>query len=119
MSYEFIIEDVLSANTRFPYQVQNSLTPECFQLSEAMVSAMISLLQMMDKLDTDDFLDEHCFNRIWLRSELTRRVPRKFIVIWKNRRKFVRRLQRKKSPHSIKLNKMNMYYFRRKVLNRE
>ena len=71
MSYEFIIEDVLSANTRFPYQVQNSLTPECFQLSEAMVSAMISLLQMMDKLDTDDFLDAHCFNRIWLRSELT------------------------------------------------
>ena len=31
----------------------------------------MSNLQIMDKLDTEDSLTEHCFNQIWLRSELT------------------------------------------------
>ncbi|MBG5929524.1 MULTISPECIES: hypothetical protein [Providencia] len=71
MSYEFIIEKELPRSAVFPYQIQNSAAPETFMMSEDAVSAMMSVLQIMDKLDTDDSLDEHCFNQIWLRSELT------------------------------------------------
>lgn len=71
MSYEFIIEDKLPHSAVFPYQIQNSAAPETFMMSEDAVSAMMSILQIMDKLDTDDSLDEHCFNQIWLKSELT------------------------------------------------
>ncbi|MBP6081160.1 MULTISPECIES: hypothetical protein [unclassified Providencia] len=71
MSYEFIIEEKLPSASVFPYQIQNSAAPETFILSEDAVSAMMSILQIMDKLDTDDSLNEHCFNQIWLRSELT------------------------------------------------
>ena len=71
MSYEFIIEDELSQSVVFPYQIQNSAAPETFRLSEDAVSAMMSILQIMDKLDTEDSLNEHCFNQIWLKSELT------------------------------------------------
>ncbi|MGG4610005.1 hypothetical protein [Providencia sp. Me31A] len=71
MSYEFIIEDELPHSAVFPYQIQNSAAPETFMMSEDAVSAMMSILQIMDKLDTEDQLDEHCFNQIWLKSELT------------------------------------------------
>nr|WP_314264776.1 hypothetical protein [uncultured Moellerella sp.] len=71
MSYEFVIEADIPANSVFPYQVQISSSPGTFRLTEPMVSAMISLLQIMDKLDTDDMLNDHCFDRIWLNSELT------------------------------------------------
>ncbi len=71
MSYEFIIEDELLSTAVFPYQIQNSAAPSTFMMSEDTVSAMMSILQIMDKLDTDDSLDEHCFNQIWLKSELT------------------------------------------------
>lgn len=71
MSYEFIIEEELPHSAVFPYQIQNSAAPETFMMSEDAVSAMMSVLQIMDKLDTDDSLDEHCFNQIWLKSELT------------------------------------------------
>ncbi|HEC8330346.1 TPA: hypothetical protein RG647_RS18520 [Providencia rettgeri] len=71
MSYEFIIENELSQSVAFPYQSQNSAAPGTFLMSEDAVSAMMSILQIMDKLDTDESLDEHCFNQIWLKSELT------------------------------------------------
>ena len=71
MSYEFIIADELQPTAVFPYQIQNSAAPDTFVLTEDAVSAMMSILQIMDKLDTDDLLDEHCFNQIWLKSELT------------------------------------------------
>ncbi|WP_350025074.1 hypothetical protein [Providencia rettgeri] len=71
MSYEFIIEEELPRSAVFPYQIQNSAAPETFMMSEDAVSAMMSVLQIMDKLDTDDSLNEHCFNQIWLKSELT------------------------------------------------
>ncbi|QXX82381.1 MULTISPECIES: hypothetical protein [Providencia] len=71
MSYEFIIENELPQAVAFPYQIQNSAAPETFIMSEDAVSAMMSILQIMDKLDTDESLDEHCFNQIWLKSELT------------------------------------------------
>ncbi|EMB3084609.1 hypothetical protein U8233_004657 [Providencia rettgeri] len=71
MSYEFIIENELLHSVAFPYQIQNSAAPETFLMSEDAVSAMMSILQIMDKLDTDESLDEHCFNQIWLKSELT------------------------------------------------
>ena len=71
MSYEFIIEGKLPSSVVYPYQIQNSAAPETFMMSEDAVSAMMSILQIMDKLDTEDSLTEHCFNQIWLRSELT------------------------------------------------
>ncbi|WP_404462099.1 hypothetical protein [Providencia rettgeri] len=71
MSYEFIIENELPQSVAFPYQSQNSAAPGTFLMSEDAVSAMMSILQIMDKLDTDESLDEHCFNQIWLKSELT------------------------------------------------
>ncbi|WP_369309698.1 hypothetical protein [Providencia rettgeri] len=71
MNYEFIIENELPHSMAFPYQIQNSAAPEIFIMSEDAVSAMMSILQIMDKLDTDESLDEHCFNQIWLKSELT------------------------------------------------
>ena len=71
MSYEFIIENELPQSVAFPYQSQNSAAPGTFLMSEEAVSAMMSILQIMDKLDTDESLDEHCFNQIWLKSELT------------------------------------------------
>ncbi|AVE41298.1 hypothetical protein KDV41_12425 [Providencia stuartii] len=71
MSYEFIIEDRLPNTAVYPYKIQNSAAPETFFMSEDLVSAMMSILQIMDKLDTDEMLDDHCFNQIWLKSELT------------------------------------------------
>lgn len=71
MSYEFIIKNELPQSVAFPYQSQNSAAPGTFLMSEDAVSAMMSILQIMDKLDTDESLDEHCFNQIWLKSELT------------------------------------------------
>ncbi len=71
MSYEFIIEGKLPSSVVYPYQIQNNAAPDTFMMSENAVSAMMSILQIMDKLDTDDSLTEHCFNRIWLKSELT------------------------------------------------
>lgn len=71
MSYEFIIEDELPKTVVFPYQIKNSVAPETFSMSEDLVSAVMSILQIMDRLDTDDLLDANCFNQVWLQSELT------------------------------------------------
>lgn len=71
MSYEFIIADKLPTTTVYPYKIKNSAAPATFFMNEDLVSAMMSILQIMDKLDTEDMLDDHCFNQVWLRSELT------------------------------------------------
>ncbi|EKT53145.1 hypothetical protein [Providencia sneebia] len=71
MSYEFIVAGDLSSTAVYPYKIQNNAAPETFFMNEDQVSAMMSILQIMDRLDTDDLLDDHCFNLIWLKSELT------------------------------------------------
>lgn len=71
MSYEFVVVGDLSSTAVYPYKIQNNAAPETFFMNEDQVSAMMSILQIMDRLDTDDLLDDHCFNLIWLKSELT------------------------------------------------
>ncbi len=62
MNYEFIIEEELPRSA-VSLSDPNSAAPETFMMSEDAVSAMMSVLQIMDKLDTDDSLDEHCLIR--------------------------------------------------------
>lgn len=69
--YRFYIQDALPAGCLPAYSLPKADQPHYYELDESILNAALNIMQITDILDTDDVLDDDCFNRIWLKSELT------------------------------------------------
>lgn len=69
--YRFYIQDALPAGCLPAYSLPKAEQPHYYELDESILNAALNIMQITDILDTDDVLDDDCFNRIWLKSELT------------------------------------------------
>ena len=69
--YRFYIQDALPAGCLPAYSLPKADQPHYYELDESILNAALNIMQITDIPDTDDVLDDDCFNRIWLKSELT------------------------------------------------
>lgn len=69
--YRFYIQDALPAGCLPAYTLPKPDQPHYYELDENILNAALNIMQITDVLDTDELLDDDCFNRIWLKSELT------------------------------------------------
>ncbi|MEG0280736.1 MAG: hypothetical protein RR510_15730 [Morganella sp. (in: enterobacteria)] len=69
--YRFYIQDALPAGCLPAYTLPKPDQPHYYELDENVLNAALNIMQITDVLDTDELLDDDCFNRIWLKSELT------------------------------------------------
>ena len=68
--YRFYIQDVLPANCLPAYSLPKQISLIIMNWM-SILNAALNIMRITDILDTDDVLDDDCFNRIWLKSELT------------------------------------------------
>lgn len=69
--YRFYIQDTLPAGCLPAYSLPKADQPHYYELDESILNAALNIMQITDVLDTDNIPDDDCFNRIWLKSELT------------------------------------------------